>query len=103
MFIQRTFNEQGEVIAESEPTLFPADSTIIAVSQQPKDKLVNTTAGLEANAQGLLETDENGQTTREGIFACGDVVTGPFNVVEAVKNAKQVADSMIAYMEARRK
>lgn len=103
VFIQRTFNEQGEVIAESEPTLFPADSTIIAVSQQPKDKLVNTTAGLEANAQGLLETDENGQTTREGIFACGDVVTGPFNVVEAVKNAKQVADSMIAYMEARRK
>ena len=99
IFIRRTFNEAGEIVSESEPTLFPADSTIIAISQQPKDKLVSTTAGLDSNEKGLLETDESGQTTREGIFACGDVVTGPLNVVETVKAAKKVADSMTAYLE----
>ncbi len=99
IFIRRTFNEAGEIVSESEPTLFPADSTIIAISQQPKDKLVSTTAGLGSNEKGLLETDESGQTTREGIFACGDVVTGPLNVVETVKAAKKVADSMTAYLE----
>ena len=99
IFIRRTFNEAGEIVSESEPTLFPADSTIIAISQQPKDKLVSTTAGLDSNEKGLLETDESGQTTREGIFACGDVVTGPLNVVETVKAAKKVADSMRAYLE----
>ena len=99
VFIQRTFNEEGTVISESEPMLFPADNTIIAISQQPKDKLINTTAGLVSNEKGLLETDASGQTTRAGIFACGDVVTGPLNVVETVKNAKKVADNMTAHLE----
>ena len=99
VFIKREFDESGAVVKESEPELFEADSTIIAVSQRPKDKLVNTTHGLDSNDRGLLEVDENGMTSREGIFSAGDVVTGPLNVVKAARAAKETAEHMAEYLE----
>ena len=69
------------------------------MSQRPKDKLVNTTHGLDSNDRGLLEVDENGQTSREGIFSAGDVVTGPLNVVKAARAAKETAEHMAEYLE----
>ena len=76
-----------------------ADSTILAVSQAPKNKLINTTEGLEGNERGLLITDENCMTTCPGVFAAGDVVHGSRTVVEAAEEAKRAAYAMIAYME----
>ncbi len=99
VFIHRTFDEAGKVIQEEEPKLYAADSTIIAVSQGPKDKLVSTTTGLAVTDRGLVEVDEKGQTSRTGIFSAGDVVTGPRNVVLAAKAAKEVAAHMAEYLE----
>lgn len=99
VFIRHTFDDAGNITSTDEPKLVPADSTIIAVSQRPKDKLVKTTVGLESNERGLLEVNESGETSREGIFSAGDVVTGPWNVVQAVKAAKKVADAMAEYIE----
>ena len=82
----------------SEHELYRADSTIVSISQRPKDKLVNTTKGLEANDSGQLITNEDGETTCRGIFASGDVVRGAKTVVEAVAYSKHVADAMDAYM-----
>ena len=79
--------------------LYPADSTIISISQGPKSRLVNTTSGLQANRRGLLVADEYGRTTRPGIFASGDVVAGARTVVEAVAHSKMVAEAMDAYMQ----
>lgn len=79
--------------------LYPADSTIIAISQGPKDRIVSTTTGLEVNEKGLLVTNTFGETTRDGIFASGDVVRGAKTVVEAVAYSKQVADAMDEYMK----
>ena len=79
--------------------LYPADSTIISISQGPKSRLVNTTEGLKANQRGLLVADEYGRTTRPGIFASGDVVAGARTVVEAVAHSKLVAEAMDAYMQ----
>ena len=42
--------------------------------------------------------DENGRTTRSGVFAGGDVTLGPFNVVQAVKSARHVAEAMSEYL-----
>ena len=81
--------------------LYPADSTIISISQGPKSRLVNTTEGLKANERGLLVADEYGRTTRPGIFASGDVTSGARTVVEAVEHSKQVAEAMDAYMQGR--
>ncbi|MDF9823984.1 glutamate synthase (NADPH/NADH) small chain [Breznakia sp. PF5-3] len=76
-----------------------ADSIIISVSQGPKDKLTTTTEGLNSSDKGLLITDSIGNTTRPGIFAAGDVVHGAKTVVEAVNQAKLVAQSMHEYMQ----
>lgn len=79
--------------------LYQAASTIIAISQGPKDRIVSTTTGLEVNEKGLLVTNTFGETTRDGIFASGDVVRGAKTVVEAVAYSKQVADAMDNYMK----
>ena len=84
---------------EGEDELIPADTTIIAINQRPKDKLVNTTHGLEANERGLLIVDENKMTTRPGVFAAGDVTHGSLTVVHAVDEARIAAAGMMKYME----
>ena len=98
LFVYRQYNEAGEIVSRSEPKISAADSTIIAVSQRAKDKLSSTTIGLDSNERGLLEVDEDGRTTRAGVFAGGDVTLGPWNVVQATKNAKHVAEAMSEYL-----
>ena len=80
----------------------PCSSVIIAISQGAQNRIVSTTTGLEMSSHGLLATDEHGHTTREGIFASGDVVLGARTVVEAVKYSKQVAEEMDEYLMKRR-
>ena len=76
-----------------------ADSVIIAVSQKPSNVILTETEGLELTERGLAKIDENGMTTRPGLFASGDVVKGAKTVVEAVEQAKRVALSMDAYLK----
>ena len=92
-------NEENHIGNEEELEQVHADSTIISISQGPKSKLVNTTEGLKAGSNGLLVTDERGQTTIPGIFASGDVVLGARTVVEAVAYSKKVAEAMDEYMK----
>lgn len=76
-----------------------ADSTIIAISQGADNMLVANTDGLDVTDRGLLVTNTFGQTTRDGIFASGDVVNGARTVVEAVKYSKLVADAIDEYVQ----
>ena len=78
--------------------LYPADSTIISISQGPRNVIVTSTGGIDVDGRGLVVTDAAGRTTREGIFASGDVVKGAKTVVEAVRYSKEVADAMDRYM-----
>lgn len=87
------------VTIEGTEGMFDCDSTIIAVSQSPRKNIVANTVGLETNKWGLLLTDEKGHTTRDGVFASGDVVTGANTVVHAVAYAKVVADSIEEYCD----
>lgn len=98
MMVDTAYDEAGNLITEG-AVLCPADSVIVAVSQEPKDKIVRTTTGVAVNKKGLIEVDEAGQTTREGVFSGGDVVMGPYNVVLAVKDAKHVVESMDKYLQ----
>lgn len=105
VILAHTENIQGEdgrvitKIIEGKEEFFQCNSTIIAVSQTPKTNIVSNTKKLETNKWGLLITDEIGHTTREGVFASGDVVTGARTVVEAVAHAKKVADAICEYCE----
>ena len=99
VYQQATFDENNEVTGLSEPKLFRADSVVIAASQGPKDKIVNTTTGLAVTDRGLLAADEDGRTSRPGIFGSGDVVSGARTVVEAVRHSKDVARAMDEYLQ----
>ena len=68
-----------------------ADSILIAISQTARDLIVKNNTGLNVSETGLLQSDENGVTSRRGVFASGDVVTGARTVVEAVAFSKRVA------------
>ena len=87
---------------EGSEKLINADSVIIAISQSPKNNIVSNTKNIDTNKYGLLVTDDEGHTTREGVFASGDVVTGAKTVVEAVANAKKVANSIEEYLKLKR-
>ena len=93
-------SEDGKVSTitiEGTEGMFECDSVIIAVSQSPRKKIVANTTGLDTNKWGLLLTDDKGHTTRNGVFASGDVVTGANTVVHAVSYAKIVAESIEEY------
>lgn len=92
-------NENGELYdIEGTEALLPSDSTIVAVGQGPFSVIVRSTSGIDVNSRGLVAVDESGRTTRDGVFASGDVVTGAKTVVEAVKVSKRVAEAMDEYM-----
>ena len=100
VFRRAVFDENDQITGYAdEPVQVRADSTIISISQVPRHKLVRTTDGLNLTDRGLLAVDENYMTTKPGVFAAGDVVTGAKTVVHAVDGAKKAAESMIRYME----
>lgn len=97
-------SEDGTVITvniDGEEGLFKCDSIIISVSQSPRNNIVSNTKGLETNRWGLLLADEFGHTTRDGVFASGDVVTGAKTVVEATAHAKIVAEEIEKYINSK--
>lgn len=99
VFKTAIFDDNDKIVGYEEETMqVEADSTIICISQGPKNKLILTTPGLMGTDKGLLITDENCMTTREGVFAAGDVVHGPKTVVHAVAEAKKAAAAMMDYM-----
>ena len=101
IFTPRIFDDEGNLIREEEPVFTKADSTIIAISQGPKDKIVNTSHDLKINEKGLIVIDENGKTSIEGVFAAGDVVAGSKNVVLAVNYSKKVAEAIDEYLKSK--
>jgi glutamate synthase (NADPH/NADH) small chain len=73
-----------------------ADSVILAIGQGPADAF-SEKAQIATTLRGLFVVDENGMTNIPGVFAAGDVVSGPKTVVEAVAHTKKVAEQMVKY------
>ena len=72
----------------------------MAVSQELESNLVTSTDGIDTERSGLLVVDDEGHTSRPGVFAAGDAVHGARTVVEAVATGKNVAEAMHKYMQA---
>lgn len=87
-----TFYE--EVFSHTEK--IEADTIIVAIGQGPQGAVLSK-SGISKTQRGLFEVDEKGHTSRKGVFAAGDVVTGPKTVVEAVAFTKKVADEIEHY------
>ena len=73
-----------------------ADSVILAIGQGPSDAL-SEKAQIATTLRGLFVVDDNGMTNIPGVFAAGDIVSGPKTVVQAVAHTKKVAEQMMKY------
>lgn len=75
------------------------DCMIMAIGTSPNPLIRSTTKGLETNRKGCLVADDNGATTREGVFAGGDAVTGAATVILAMGAGKSAATAMDDYIQ----
>lgn len=80
--------------------ILDVDSVIMAIGTSPNPLIRSTTSGLETNKRGCIVTeDESGLTTREGVYAGGDAVTGAATVILAMGAGKNAAKAMDEYMQ----
>ena len=77
------------------------DTVIIAIGTSPNPLIRSTTEGLNTTRKGGIEADEKGQTSREGIFAGGDAVTGAATVILAMGAGKTGAKSIDEYIKSK--
>lgn len=100
VFADNEFDEEGKLhpVPGSEK-IYPCTGVIVAVSQELGSNIINTTKGLEKERSGMITVDEEGHTSRPGVFAAGDVAHGASTVVHAVAAGKQVAEAMHTYMQ----
>lgn len=77
----------------------PVDTVIMSIGTSPNPLIRSTTPGLDTNKRGCLVVNEDTmQTTREGVYAGGDAVTGAATVILAMGAGKQAAQSIDAYL-----
>ena len=78
------------------------DCVIMAIGTSPNPLIKNTTAGLEVNRHGGLVVDEaTGRTSREGVYAGGDAVTGAATVILAMGAGKTAAKAIDEYLQSK--
>ena len=79
------------------------DTVIIAIGTSPNPLIRSTTEGLATTRKGGIEADEKGRTSRQGIFAGGDAVTGAATVILAMGAGKTGAKSIDEYIKSKNK
>lgn len=100
LFADTVCDENHKVISCSDkPELMRADTVMVCISQRPSKLILSDTYGLEVNERGLAKISENGETSRPGLFASGDVVRGAKTVVEAAETSKRVVKAMHKYLQ----
>ena len=85
-------------IAGSEFVL-DVDTVVMSIGTSPNPLIKSTTKGLEVNPRGGIIVTEGGATTKEGVFAGGDAVTGAATVISAMGAGKIAAASIRDYLK----
>ena len=87
------------IVIEGSEYILEVDTVIMALGTTPNPLITSTTKGLEVNNRAcIVADDETGQTSREGIFAGGDAVTGAATVILAMGAGKQAAKAIDEYL-----
>ena len=90
------------VPVEGSNWVLDCDAVVIAIGTSPNPLIKSTTKGLTTTRKGGIEADENGQTSREGVFAGGDAVTGAATVILAMGAGKTGAKSIDKYIKSKK-
>jgi glutamate synthase (NADPH/NADH) small chain len=78
----------------------PVDTVVVAIGNSPNPLIPQTTPGLETTKRGTLVADpKTGRTTKKGVFAGGDIVTGAATVILAMGAGRIAARSMDEYLK----
>ena len=86
------------VPVEGSEFVIDVDTVVMAIGTSPNPLIKNTTAGLEVNGHGGIIVDDSGATSKEGVFAGGDAVTGAATVISAMGAGKLAAKSIHEYL-----
>ena len=84
---------------EGSEFVLDVDTVIMSLGTSPNPLIRSTTPGLETNRKGCLIVNENEMTTRDGVFAGGDAVTGAATVILAMGAGKKGAAAIDAYLK----
>ena len=88
------------VVKEGSEFTLEVDTMIMSIGTSPNPLIRTTTPGLETNRHGCIVTNgEDGLTSREGVYAGGDAVTGAATVILAMGAGKQAAKAIDAYVK----
>ncbi len=88
------------IVKEGSDFTLDLDTVIMAIGTSPNPLLLSTTPGLEANKWGCIVVEgEDGQTSRKGVFAGGDAVTGAATVILAMGAGKRAAQAIHQYIQ----
>lgn len=87
------------VVKKNSEFTIPVDSVIMSIGTSPNPLIRSTTPGLETNKYGCIIADEKGQTSRDGVFAGGDAVSGAATVILAMEAGKTAARSIDEYIQ----
>ena len=100
------FDEEGKVKVDPIPGsehVLPADMVIVAIGEIPDLEFLKQNSGLKFTRRGTVEADPFTLATgRKGVFAAGDIVTGPSSVAEAIGSGRQAAISINSYLQGER-
>ncbi|MFW9826467.1 MAG: NADPH-dependent glutamate synthase [Candidatus Thorarchaeota archaeon] len=83
---------------ENSEYLIDCDTVIIAIGANANPILTKSIPELKLNKWGYIETDDNGKTNLEGIFAGGDIVTGSATVISAMGAGRKAANAIHEYL-----
>ena len=92
---------RSPIVKEGSDFTIECDVVIMALGTSPNPLLKSTTRGLETNRRGCIVADENGATTREGVFAGGDAVTGAATVILAMGAGRKAAKTIDEYIKSK--
>lgn len=83
---------------EGSEFMLDVDTVIMSIGTSPNPLIKNTTKGLEVNPKGGIIVNEDGLTSRKGVYAGGDAVTGAATVISAMGAGKAAARAIDEYL-----
>ena len=90
------------IVKEGSEFVLNVDTMIMALGTSPNPLIRSTTPGLETNKHGCIVTEgDEGKTSREGVYAGGDAVTGAATVIKAMGAGKAAAKAIDEYIQSK--
>ena len=105
--VEMTLGEPDEsgrrrpVEKEGSNFVIDCDVVVMALGTSPNPLIKSTTEGLQCNRKGCIEATEDGATSREGVFAGGDAVTGAATVILAMGAGRKAAAAIDSYIKSK--